>query len=368
MSLKQYRQKRSFQRTPEPSGSGKIKPGHRFVVQKHDASHLHYDFRLELDGTLKSWAVPKGPSLDPAQKRLAIQVEDHPIEYGDFEGTIPQGEYGGGTVMVWDRGAWIPEGEGDPQTQYREGRLKFTLEGQKLHGSWALVRTARGDSRKPQWLLIKHNDAAARPGAKRDITETDTKSAKTGRSLEEIANGAPAPKNGKRRSRKKSDAAGDPEVWHSNRPSRISRRAEPGPVKVIAPARRSRIQTHALARLPGARQRSMPTRPQAELATLVAQPPEGDAWLHEIKFDGYRMFCCSAAADRIGRTDSARWPRSPRSCRSNQPCWTAKSSFWMRRASASSNCCRTRWANRASRLGPCFCTTPSTCCTSTTST
>ena len=163
MSLKQYRQKRSFKRTPEPSGSKTVKPGHRFVVQKHAASHLHYDFRLEMGGTLKSWAVPKGPSLDPAQKRLAIQVEDHPIEYADFEGTIPQGEYGGGTVMVWDRGNWIPE-NGDPEAAYRAGELKFTLEGQKLQGSWVLVRTDRSGTRTPQWLLIKHRDDGGQTG------------------------------------------------------------------------------------------------------------------------------------------------------------------------------------------------------------
>ena len=293
MSLKQYRQKRHFKRTPEPSGSGKLRSGRRFVIQKHDASHLHYDFRLELGGTLKSWAVPKGPSLDPAQKRLAVQVEDHPIEYADFEGTIPQGEYGGGTVMVWDRGTWIPEGEGDPQTQYREGRLKFTLEGEKLQGSWALVRTARGDARKPQWLLIKHRDSAAKPEAKHDIIETATKSAKTGRSLEEIAQGAPATKNGRRGSRK----AGTPDVWHSHRPARGANRVRPAPAKPTSSSKQVAVKSISVAKLPvakllGAKRRSIPSKPKAELATLVKEPPEGDEWLHEIKFDGYRMFCC----------------------------------------------------------------------------
>ncbi len=287
MGLNQYRQKRRFKRTPEPAGSAKAKPGHRFVVQKHDASHLHYDFRLELDGTLKSWAVPKGPSLDPLQKRLAVQVEDHPIEYADFEGTIPQGEYGGGTVMVWDRGNWIPEGEEDPQTQYREGRLKFSLEGEKLHGSWALVRTARGDARKPQWLLIKHRDSAAKPEAKHDIIETETKSAKTGRSLEEIAQGAPShKKDGRGRSKKKETA----DVWHSNRPTRG--RALPMPAKAEPLAKRTPVKTTALSKLPGAKRRPMPSKPKAELALLVQEPPPTDAWLHEIKFDGYRMFGC----------------------------------------------------------------------------
>jgi bifunctional non-homologous end joining protein LigD len=184
MSLQKYRQKRRFKKTPEPAGSRAVAKGKRFVVQKHAASHLHYDFRLEMGGTLKSWAVPKGPSLDPAQKRLAVEVEDHPIEYADFEGTIPQGEYGGGTVMVWDRGDWIPE-NGDPEAAHRAGEIKFTLLGEKLQGSWVLVRTRRGEARKPQWLLIKHRDDAARPDAKRDIIETATKSVKTGRSLEE---------------------------------------------------------------------------------------------------------------------------------------------------------------------------------------
>ena len=143
MGLREYRRKRNFKATPEPAGKSS-RAGRRrstdltFVIQKHAASRLHYDFRLELDGTLKSWAVPKGPSLDPADKRLAMQVEDHPLEYGGFEGTIPKGEYGGGTVMVWDRGTWEPVG--DPRKGYRDGNLKFTLDGEKLHGGWVLVR------------------------------------------------------------------------------------------------------------------------------------------------------------------------------------------------------------------------------------
>jgi DNA ligase D, 3''-phosphoesterase domain len=143
MGLREYRRKRDFKATPEPPGkiSRPARAGKRslaFVIQKHAASRLHYDFRLELDGTLKSWAVPKGPSLDPADKRLAMHVEDHPLEYGDFEGTIPKGEYGGGTVLVWDRGTWEPMG--DPHKGYREGNLKFALKGDKLQGAWALVR------------------------------------------------------------------------------------------------------------------------------------------------------------------------------------------------------------------------------------
>src|ERR1043165_4325055 len=138
MSLREYKRKRDFKRTPEPEPKFAPQTGWSFVVQKHAASHLHYDFRLELDGVLKSWAVPKGPSLDPAQKRLAVAVEDHPVEYGRFEGMIPEGEYGGGTVLLWDRGTWEPIG--DPHEGYRQGKLKFTLHGEKLHGGWVLVR------------------------------------------------------------------------------------------------------------------------------------------------------------------------------------------------------------------------------------
>jgi len=164
MALEKYRAKRDFKVTPEPAGAVK-KTGAdstlRFVVQKHAASRLHYDFRLEWQGVLVSWAVPKGPSMDPSVKRLAMAVEDHPLEYGSFEGVIPEGEYGGGTVMVWDYGTWEPEA--DAAAGFENGELKFSLHGKKLKGSWALVRTKgmRGDSRKTSWLLIKHRDRYA---------------------------------------------------------------------------------------------------------------------------------------------------------------------------------------------------------------
>ncbi|HYR40478.1 MAG TPA: DNA polymerase ligase N-terminal domain-containing protein, partial [Methylomirabilota bacterium] len=157
MGLREYRRKRNFKKTPEPSGTKLVRRGkgdHLFVIQKHAASRLHYDFRLELDGVLKSWAVPKGPSLDPADKRLAMHVEDHPVEYGTFEGIIPKGEYGGGTVLLWDRGSWEPVG--DPHQGYRAGNLKFVLKGEKLRGGWALVRirgARRGDEGARSWLL-----------------------------------------------------------------------------------------------------------------------------------------------------------------------------------------------------------------------
>src|ERR1700678_4794763 len=158
-SLSKYRSKRDFGKTAEPSGEAEVAPAERrrFVIQKHAATRLHYDLRLELDGVMKSWAVTRGPSLDPADKRLAVHVEDHPVEYNDFEGTIPDGEYGGGTVMIWDRGTWTPEG--DPHRGYAKGHLVFDLNGEKLHGRWHLVRMrGRANERHDNWLLIKGKD------------------------------------------------------------------------------------------------------------------------------------------------------------------------------------------------------------------
>jgi bifunctional non-homologous end joining protein LigD len=187
MSLKKYREKRNFKISPEPQGISKkenTKSDLIFVVQKHRASQLHYDFRLEYDGALLSWAVPKGPSLDPSVKRLAMQVEDHPIDYAKFEGVIPKGEYGGGTVMVWDIGTWTPE-QSDVEAALKKGDLKFTLHGKKLRGSWVLVRTRGfGGSSKPTWLLIKHRDKYVSDA---DINQTQPKSALSGRLLAEIA-------------------------------------------------------------------------------------------------------------------------------------------------------------------------------------
>src|SRR5438445_5025211 len=176
--LKEYQQKRRFTKTAEPAPKEKSsRSGKSFVVQKHRASHLHYDLRLEMDGVLKSWAVPKGPSLDPAARRLAMAVEDHPIDYADFEGIIPEGEYGGGTVMIWDRGTYIAEG--DPAAGLSKGELKFTLQGSKLKGSWVLVRTSGR-----QWLWIKHRDQYA---STVDITLSEPRSLVTQRTLAEIA-------------------------------------------------------------------------------------------------------------------------------------------------------------------------------------
>jgi bifunctional non-homologous end joining protein LigD len=192
MALAKYRQKRDFSRTPEPAARRTRRrrgtPTLRYVAQKHQATALHYDFRLEWNGVLLSWAVPKGPSLDPSVKRLAMAVEDHPLDYADFEGVIPEGEYGGGTVMVWDRGTWQPD-DPDVDASLKKGDLKFTLRGEKLKGSWVLVRT-RGfppGTSKPSWLLIKHRDEFA---STEDITEAQPTSALSGRTLAGIARDA----------------------------------------------------------------------------------------------------------------------------------------------------------------------------------
>jgi len=192
-ALREYRRKRDFTLTAEPRGGRRGTTRKlAYVIQKHAASHLHFDLRLELDGVMKSWAVPKGPSLDPAVKRLAVEVEDHPIEYNAFEGTIPQGEYGGGAVMIWDRGTYRYDGDDpDPieglRQGYRKGALKIVLQGKRLKGSWVLVRTRRAQQKRPQWLLIKHRDRAAKAGSR--VVEDYETSAASGRTMEEIAAG-----------------------------------------------------------------------------------------------------------------------------------------------------------------------------------
>src|SRR5437868_14638941 len=220
MGLTEYKKKRRFNKTPEPGPEKKTSEfGNIFVVQKHRATQLHYDFRLEADGVLKSWAVPKGPPMDPGIKRLAMQVEDHPVDYANFEGVIPEGEYGGGTVMVWDYGTYKPEETDDVEAALRKGDFKFTLEGEKLKGSWVLVRT-----RERQWLLIKHRDYYT---TEEDVTEIAPASILTRRSLAEIAedeggNVAKAatgdPKVIPRRTGVKRRKKGaKTKVWHSNR-------------------------------------------------------------------------------------------------------------------------------------------------------
>src|SRR5262252_835304 len=250
MGLAEYNRKRNFGITSEPPGDAPAKPRAdgtlSFVIQKHAATRLHYDFRLELGGVLLSWSVPKGPSLDPKEKRLAVHVEDHPLAYGDFEGIIPKGQYGGGTVLLWDRGTWQPQE--DPVAGYAKGNLKFFLKGEKLQGGFALIRLggrrAREEGEKA-WLLIKERDAAVREGGP-ELTETRPESVATGRSMDEIA-------------------ADRTRVWHS-KPSHVD-----------------------LAGAPGAREAPLPARPKPPRAASRAKPPDGDDWLHEIAIQGVRV-------------------------------------------------------------------------------
>jgi bifunctional non-homologous end joining protein LigD len=296
--LAKYRSKRDFTRTAEPSGRAPVKPSERlrFVIQKHAARRLHYDLRLELGGVFKSWAVTRGPSLDPADKRLAVEVEDHPLDYGDFEGTIPQGEYGGGTVMIWDRGYWEPEGDEPPEEQLAAGELKFKLYGQKLHGSWVLVRM-RGDrygGKRTNWLLIKHRDEYARPGEGDSILAED-RSVASGRTMEEIAAGkgpGPKPFMTRLKSRAKANA-----VWHSKEASQSApaQALAKGTSRARTAAKRAPAKARTLARsVRGASKRRAGTKPPPEfippqLAKLVDHPPNGPEWAHEIKIDGYRI-------------------------------------------------------------------------------
>ena len=261
--LKTYRAKRKFGVTAEPKGKVVRRKGHAFVIQKHAARSLHYDLRLELDGVMKSWAVTRGPSLVPGDKRLAVQVEDHPIDYNKFEGTIPKGEYGGGTVMIWDRGRWQPED--DPHTALKKGHLSFTLDGEKLHGLWHLVRMARRRGEKrDNWLLIKAHDDAAREAGDKDILEQKPRSVVSGRSMDEIAAGAP-----------KRKAAGK---------KRASRAAAIKPLRKAQKLKQPKGDPFA-----GARRAALPAFVKPCLATLAEKAPDGATWIHEIKFDGYRI-------------------------------------------------------------------------------
>jgi bifunctional non-homologous end joining protein LigD len=272
MALREYKKKRDFTRTPEPAGSDKPgSQGRLYVIQKHAASHLHYDLRLEMGGVLKSWAVPKGPSLDPEEKRLAVHVEDHPVEYGSFEGVIPEGEYGGGTVMIWDFGKWEPDG--DAEAKYRKGHLTFRLLGKKLKGTWTLARMGgpSGEEGK-NWLLIKKKDEEARRNSEYDILEDLPESEATGRTMDQIR--------------------------------RVKDRVWSGTEGEITPDPAS---------LPGARRSAMPAQTKPQLATLVKDPPTGDRWVHEVKYDGYRILCFKTGNDirlvsRNGNDWTGRFP------------------------------------------------------------
>ena len=282
-SLTTYRKKRDFEKTAEPSGKGNVaaSKARRFVIQKHDATRLHYDLRLEFDGVFKSWAVTRGPSLDPKDKRLAVEVEDHPLDYGDFEGTIPKGQYGGGTVQLWDRGTWQSD---DPEKGFRKGDLKFTLDGDKLHGSWVLVRMRhdRNGGGRTNWLLIKHRDEYAKEGKANDVLDED-RSVASGRPMAEIAAGkgrAPKPFMTVKSSRTKADA-----VWNSNRGDAAEARAENKQAAGKATAKAA----PAAAKAKGKKVAEMPDFVPPQLCASVDRPPNADGWCHEIKFDGYRV-------------------------------------------------------------------------------
>src|SRR5215210_7738778 len=228
MSLEEYVRKRKFDRTPEPTPDATPPPPTqgRFYVQRHDATRLHYDFRLEIDGTLKSWAVPKGPSLGPLQKSLAMHVEDHPLDYGDFEGNIPKGNYGAGSVMLWDRGSFELLGDDTAEAQIKRGDLKFRLNGEKLKGDFALV-LMKGRGKGNEWLLIKKRDDHAVPGW--DVEE-HAYSVLSGRTQEEIARNLPA-----RKEKRKTAGAAD-RVWKSDRPAKKAATPKAAPKKAAAPA------------------------------------------------------------------------------------------------------------------------------------
>ena len=314
MSLREYQHKRKFDVTSEPSGKSRVTTGQRFVVQKHAASRLHYDFRLEVDGVLKSWAVPHGPSLDPSVKSLAVQVEDHPIDYADFEGTIPAGEYGGGTVMVWDRGTWETEDGQDLARALKQGKASFRLRGEKLEGNWALVRMRRLGEKN--WLLIKKQDDFAVPLKEKDILSAAPRSVLTGRDMSQIADNEKPVRGTRKKGTKKKGAAkqgaakasGTKETKRTSRAvkqsastetSKAGAKKKPTTKRATrsssAHVKRSKAANAAATKIAGhLRDTPRVTKKQLanfrpQLATLSDEVPEGDGWLHEVKLDGYRI-------------------------------------------------------------------------------
>ncbi len=278
--LSTYRAKRDFQRTREPSGDAAVATAQRrrFVIQKHAVTRLHYDLRLELDGVFKSWAVTRGPSLDPHDRRLAVEVEDHPLDYGDFEGVIAKGEYGGSTVQLWDRGTWEPEGGQTPEAALASGDFKFTLDGDRLHGSWVLVRIKRDRSagKRTNWLLIKHRDEYAHEGDA-DAVLAEDRSVASGRPMAAIAAGTgpnPTPFM----------VVKAPPAEAASARKTVSRRAKVPPRRSAAPAA------------------TMPDFVPPQLCQVVERPPSGADWVHEIKFDGYRVQLRVAAGQVALRT------------------------------------------------------------------
>ncbi|WNV08917.1 DNA ligase D [Tardiphaga sp. 709] len=290
-----YRRKRDFAQTKEPSGQIVVAPAkrRRFVIQKHDATRLHYDLRLEMDGVFKSWAVTRGPSMDPADKRLAVEVEDHPLDYGDFEGTIPKGQYGGGTVQLWDRGYWESD---DPDKGLKKGDLKFTLDGEKLHGGFVLVRMKhdRNGGKRTNWLLIKHRDEFVKEGKANTVLDND-KSVASGRTMSVIASGkgkAPKPFMIARTAKIKPDA-----IWDSSegsaadaRASKVGKtKADVGQAAQKTEAKKVVTKKAAKPSAKPVKVAKMPGFVAPQLCTIVERPPSENGWVHEIKFDGYRV-------------------------------------------------------------------------------
>ena len=278
-SLARYQQKRDFTQTREPSGRLAVAPSgrSRFVIQKHAASHLHYDLRLELGGVFKSWAVTKGPSVDPADKRLAVEVEDHPLDYGDFEGTIPKGQYGGGTVQLWDRGYWQAAGPKSPDEGLQDGDFKFLLQGERLQGSWVLVRIKndRFGTKRTNWLLIKHRDEFAKPGESQALLDLD-RSVASGRTMAQIAAGggkAPVP------FMLAADQVTADAVWRSDRTDKTQ--------SVLVEAAPAPSRKKTTGRKPPTL-KVIPEFIEPQLCKLVERPPAAAGWAHEIKLDGYR--------------------------------------------------------------------------------
>ena len=273
--LKTYQAKRNFDVTAEPSGEAEVKPSQRlrFVIQKHAATRLHYDLRLEYEGVFKSWAVTRGPSLDPHERRLAVEVEDHPLDYGDFEGTIPKGQYGGGTVMLWDRGYWKPGGDLSIAAQFKKGHLIAEFDGERMKGAWHLVRLDhdRERSKRTNWLLIKAHDGSEHDGDHDHLIQANDTSVASGRAMDSIAEGHG--KGPKPFMTGKGKAAAADAVWQSNRADA----ADP-------------VGAKSTAKLPhGKKSSELPTFIAPQLCKLVERAPPGQEWGHEIKFDGYRL-------------------------------------------------------------------------------
>lgn len=318
-NLSTYRAKRDFNKTGEPSGEAQVKASsrRRFVIQKHDATRLHYDLRLELDGVFKSWAVTKGPSLDPHDKRLAVEVEDHPLDYGDFEGTIPKGQYGGGTVMLWDRGYWEPEGNKSPEEALAKGDFKFTLEGGRLHGSFVLVRMRhdRDGGKRTNWLLIKHRDEAAVEENGAAILDENETSIASGRTMQAIAAGKG--KKPKPFMLEGGTVEADA-VWDSNHGLAAEERKADAKPKARAAKPRKPSSSRS-------KKSAMPDFISPQLCDNLARPPSVPGWIHEIKFDGYRIQMRIENGEvtlktRKGLDWTAKWPAIARAASTLPDC------------------------------------------------